>query len=190
MRVVFLCTANTGRSALADALLRARLRARGVSDVVVGSAGRLAGGVPASPLVVEVARTYGADLSTHRSTRLTDSLLAYADLVLAMAAEHRADALALVPAARSRTFLLREFARLLRRAGPRRSAEPIAAYLQRLDELRDDDSDDDVVDPYGQPVEVLWRTAADLDALVREVVASCWPRTREESEARRGWQQQ
>jgi protein-tyrosine phosphatase len=178
VQILFLCTANTGRSALAEALFRARLAARGVPDVVVRSAGRLEAGVAPSPLVVEAAARYGADLSTHRSTRLTADLLADADLVVPMAAEHRADALALLPTAASRTFLLRELARLIAHAGPRRPGEALTAYLARLDEPRDPDSrdpGDDIADPYGQPVEVLWRTAAELDALLGELTQSVWP---------------
>lgn len=184
MQVLFLCTANTGRSALADALFRAWLAARGVPDVVVRSAGRLEAGVAPSPLVVEVAATYAADLSAHRSTRLTADLLADADLVVPMAGEHRADALALLPAARPRTFLLRELARLTARAGPRRPGEALTAYLARLDQLRGvgatedagHDAGDDIADPYGQPVEVLWRTAAELDAVLGDLTESWWPR--------------
>src|SRR5512138_2170017 len=95
MLILFLCTANTGRSALAGALLSRELADRHLLEVGVRSAGRLPGGQAVSPVVADVARAYRADLSAHRSTTVTPGLVGGADLVVAMAAEHAAHALAL-----------------------------------------------------------------------------------------------
>ena len=111
LRVLFVCTANTGRSALAEALLRHHLRERAVS-ATVGSAGhRTEGGEPVSSLVEQAAGAHGGQLGRHRSRRLTAELLDDADLVVAMAAEHQDAAQALLPTVASRTFLLRDLLR-------------------------------------------------------------------------------
>jgi protein-tyrosine-phosphatase len=79
--VLFLCSGNTCRSPLAQALARRRWP----PHLVVRSAGLgAAPGQPASPGAVEVAAELGADLVEHRSQALTPRLLAEADWVIGM----------------------------------------------------------------------------------------------------------
>src|SRR5262249_55498338 len=91
--VVFVCTGNTCRSPLAEALFRRRLAERRgwaadelpARGFYVLSAGRAAGaGGPAAAEAVEVARAYGADLAAHQSRPLTADLAAQADYLVAM----------------------------------------------------------------------------------------------------------
>ena len=80
LRVLFVCTANTGRSALAEALLRAHATERGV-PVRVGSAGhRTDGGEPVSPLVEQAVGRHGG-LVVDTSSRRMDFGLAHTVLV-------------------------------------------------------------------------------------------------------------
>jgi protein-tyrosine phosphatase len=96
-RVVFVCTGNTCRSPLAEALCKKRLAARlgcSVDELpargfLVLSAGLAAMmGGEAAPEAVETARELGADLAGHRSQPLTRELLAQADHVIAMTRGH------------------------------------------------------------------------------------------------------
>jgi protein-tyrosine phosphatase len=95
--VVFLCTGNTCRSPLAEALCKRRLAdalgctpqelaARGVVVLSAGLAA-LPGG-PAALEAVEVAQGLGADLSAHRSRPLSHDLAAQADMLVAMTRGH------------------------------------------------------------------------------------------------------
>jgi protein-tyrosine-phosphatase len=97
--ILFVCTGNTCRSPLAEALCRRLLADRlgvGEADLaargyVVRSAGVAAlPGDEASPEAVEVAREFGADLSAHRSRPVDPELLAEATDVIAMTATHAA----------------------------------------------------------------------------------------------------
>ena len=95
--ILFVCTGNTCRSPLAEALCKraladrlgcdpAGLEARGF---VVRSAGVAAyPGDDPSPGAVEAARELGADLSAHRSRPLNPELLASATDVVAMTRSH------------------------------------------------------------------------------------------------------
>ena len=180
MHVLFVCTANQGRSPMAEALMRARLAERGLdSEFTVGSAGLWEGGVACSPPVVDAARALGGDLSHHRSRRLTATLVDEAGLLLGLAGHHAQAVVAARDDAQARTFTLREVARLAEAAGPRSSQEGLDAYVARLHQLRDGrpwrSPEDDVADPYGQPVEAVARTAAEIDSMLRSLLAHMWP---------------
>lgn len=178
--MLFVCTANQGRSPMAEALLRVRLAERDVAaDATVGSAGLWEGGVACSPPVVDAARALGGDLVRHRSRQLTEALVDGAGLLLGLAGEHAHAIVALRDDAGARTFTVRELARLVEEAGPRGPQEGLHDYIARLHRSREGrpwrSPEDDVADPYGQPVEAVATTAEDIDAMLRSVVAHMWP---------------
>jgi protein-tyrosine phosphatase len=163
---------------MAAALLAARLRDGGV-DATVTSAGRLAGGVPAESGAVHALAGRGIDLAAHRSTsHVTDpTVLADVDLVLGMAREHVRDVVVADPAIFPRAFTLKELVRRGRRVGRRHREETVREWLARVHagrmtlELVGDSPDDDVNDPIGGPDTAFEATAAELDALLAELVA-------------------
>ena len=90
-QILLVCTGNTCRSPMAEAMLRQKLQERGVDGVLVSSAGSGAwDGAPASEGAYLVALEHGLDLSSHRARLLTRELTAAADLVLTMARHHLA----------------------------------------------------------------------------------------------------
>ena len=115
--ILLLCAANVCRSVMAQAMLSARLAARGVA-VPVASAGLLGGGRPPPPEVVSVMAAKGIDVIGHRSRIVTADDLAAADLILGLAREHVRHAAVLLPGAWPRAFTIRELARRGRQAGP------------------------------------------------------------------------
>lgn len=110
IRVLLVCTGNSCRSAMAEGLLKRMLQEGRIENVSVRSAGTMTGGgSPASEGARTVCREVGVDLSNHRSTALSGSLLSWADLILCMEHHHAARVSELAPAASAKTHLLAEF---------------------------------------------------------------------------------
>jgi len=143
--ILLICTGNTCRSPLAEAMLRRKLQERGVEGVTVGSAGTGAwDGAPASEGAYLVALEHGLDLSSHRARLLTRELVDGSDLVLTMARHHLARAEQL--GASGKAHLLGEFA-----GGEGATAE--------------------VRDPFGGDLEGYRETYEELDAMLGAIVA-------------------
>lgn len=117
-RILTVCTGNICRSPAAEILLRSRLAALGTT-ISVSSAGTNAlegHGMPRQARQIVENNAGDAALSEaelHAGRPLNAALVKSASLVLALGLEHRAAVLELVPAATSRTFTLREFARII-----------------------------------------------------------------------------
>lgn len=89
MRLMFVCTGNTCRSAMAEAFARKVIIERGLTDMDVSSSGTSAwDGAPASDGALLVGIERSIDLSSHRAQTLTPELVRDSDLILAMGPHH------------------------------------------------------------------------------------------------------
>ena len=144
LRIAFVCTGNTCRSPIAEALARAGLAARvgarrstRIEDFgfEIASLGVMAeSGAPASPLAIEHLAGHGLDLGGHRARVATLEALVGFDHVFAMTHGHLDALRALLPPGRHRSL------ELLDPAG-RDIADPIhggsIAYERTLREIED-----------------------------------------------------
>lgn len=89
MKILFVCSGNTCRSPLAEAIARRMFSVAGRSDVEASSAGTQAwDGSSASDGAILVGIERGLDLSEHRSRMITPEIVAENDLILAMSPQH------------------------------------------------------------------------------------------------------
>ncbi|MGK2962737.1 MAG: low molecular weight protein arginine phosphatase [Gemmatimonadaceae bacterium] len=100
MKILFVCSGNTCRSPLAEAVLKRMAAEAGRGDIEVSSAGTQAwDGSPASDGSMLIGLERGLDLSAHRSRQLAPGMLEEADIVLVMAPSHLAQAKEMYPSA-------------------------------------------------------------------------------------------
>lgn len=137
----------------------------------------------------EAERRGVADAGGHRARRLRASMVDEADLIIALATEHRSEIVGLVPRALGRTFTLLEFARLTRSVVE--SSEPMshppgdlpggasfpatvraltlrAARSRGMLALHPDSLD--IEDPIGQGDDVHRRSAKSVERAVHQLV--------------------
>lgn len=111
-----MCTGNLCRSPMAEALMRAELRARGCDGIQVASVGTWASyGGAASAYAAEVLARRQIDLADHRSRPLEPEEVEDADIVVAMTSVHVREIEQALPEAGAKTFLLKEIAEVERR---------------------------------------------------------------------------
>ncbi|CAM3837697.1 low molecular weight protein arginine phosphatase [Mesobacillus zeae] len=105
-RILFVCTGNTCRSPMAEALLANK----GIPGVEVRSAGVFAAnGSDASLHAKKVMEENNLSLS-HRSSLLTESEVGWATLILTMTESHKGAVLSYFPDAAGKIYTLKEFA--------------------------------------------------------------------------------
>ncbi|MBB3156996.1 protein-tyrosine phosphatase [Microbacterium proteolyticum] len=159
-RIVVVCTANMIRSPFVAGLLSSRLASTTHDRPQVESAGTAArSGDEAAAEIVDLGRTYGLDLSTHRTRRLDDGVLATGDTVLCAERAHRRVVLDLRPDLLSSVFTVREFARLVDDEAVQAAASDWAGLVRAASRARlagrvAADEVDDVIDPVGRPQHV------------------------------------
>jgi protein-tyrosine-phosphatase len=174
--IVFICTGNRFRSVLAEAFVQ---RLTLGLPVTTESFGTLElNSAPALPEAVELARSYGLDVSRHATRCVTRTSLAETDLVLGFDASHVREAVVDAQAARARSFTMRELVRLLDDAN-RPDDGNVVARARRVIEVaaahRGDQPSrlaDDMGDPLGSPPKVFSGTATEIRELSIRLVAA------------------
>ncbi|MFH1888739.1 MAG: L-threonylcarbamoyladenylate synthase [Candidatus Omnitrophota bacterium] len=111
--VIFICTGNSCRSVMAKFLLEKALEDKNRNDVEVLSAGiMMLKGLKASEEVKGLLANEGIDSSAHRSQMVTREMLKRSDIILVMERLHEKRIVEMVPEAKNRLFLLKEFAKM------------------------------------------------------------------------------
>ena len=137
--ILFVCSGNTCRSAMAEGLFKKMLRERNEDnrrfDII--SAGIFAPpGMSPTPEAIKVMTEQGIDISRHTAAQVQEDLIKKADLILVMSNNHKDYIKTKFTFAKSKIYLLKEFAQI----GEFKSIQKTGEYYE-------------VVDPLGRPIE-------------------------------------
>ncbi len=110
MKIMFICTGNICRSAMAEAMLKKMLKESKKENVEVYSCGLSAynGDVPTQN-AIDTMYEYGIDLKNHRATNIGSSNIENMDLILCATLSHKMFAIRLYPELKEKIFTLREY---------------------------------------------------------------------------------
>ncbi|NMA03414.1 MAG: low molecular weight protein arginine phosphatase [Clostridiales bacterium] len=164
--ILFVCTGNTCRSAMAEALFKHILKNRKdkLKNIKAISAGIYAWeGDGASLGAIEVLREKGIDAMEHSSRLLTPELVEEADLILTMTSNHKRAILDICPEVRKKTYTLKEYVFNHNSKGSYISDGNLSVgNLEGLDH--------DIKDPYGQSVDVYRESAEEIEKYLHMLI--------------------
>ena len=91
MKIMFICTGNICRSAMAEAMMKQMLQERGKTNIEVCSSGIYAdtGDIPTENAIEVMQENYNIDLSRHRATNIKESQIEKMDLILCATLSHK-----------------------------------------------------------------------------------------------------
>ena len=146
--ILFVCTGNTCRSAIAEGMFKKMLeeRTKGNSKIKVISAGISAlPGISPTFEAISVMFEQGIDISQHYAQELQEELIKKADLILVMTNEHKEYIHKEFPFAQNKTFLLKKF-----------------SINNKSESNQNNDRNYEIIDPIGRKIEFYRIIAREL----------------------------
>lgn len=109
-KIMFICTGNICRSAMADALMK-KLAKDSNKDIEVYSCGIFAedGDMPTFN-AVEAIKEYDVDLKLHRATNIRNSKIEDMDIILCATVSHKNNVINMYPNLKDKIFTIKEYA--------------------------------------------------------------------------------
>ncbi|MBE5819453.1 MAG: low molecular weight protein arginine phosphatase [Clostridiales bacterium] len=146
MKVMFICTGNICRSAMAHRMLEKRVKDLNRDDIEVYSCGVFAyNGDEPTNQGIEVMKNYAVDLKAHRATNIHNSNIEDMDIILCATTSHKNNVINMYPDLEEKIFTIKEY----------------VGYNKE---------DLDIADPWGLSTKVYENCAEEIDDCVEKII--------------------
>lgn len=111
MKIMFICTGNICRSAMAEWLLKKKIEDKKIENIEVYSSGVYAqdGDISTWEAKRVMMDEYAINMSKHRATNIVNSNIKEMDLILCATSRHKRDVLRIYPELEGKVFTMKEY---------------------------------------------------------------------------------
>lgn len=142
MKIMFICTGNICRSAMAHRMLEKRLEDIGNKEIEVYSCGIYAeNGDGSTYHAINTMKDYNVDLSKHRATNIRNSNIEEMDLILCATNAHKQEVIYMYPNLKDKVLTMKEY-------------------------VQNDTKELDIKDPWGYDSYVYTRCAEEINEVI------------------------
>jgi len=145
MKIMFICTGNICRSAMAHCILEDKLH--GTEHEVYSCGTYAEDGNQSTFSAIEVMREYGLNLKNHKATNIRNSKIEEMDLILCMTWSHKNMAIQMYPDLKDKIYTFKEYV--------------------NYDETG---KDIDIKDPWGYDIDVYRFCASEIDKCINKLI--------------------
>lgn len=149
MKIMFICTGNICRSAMAHWLMKKKIEDLGIKNVEIYSSGIYAqDGETSTYEAKTVMEEYDVDLSKHKATNIKNSNINEMDLILCATKSHKYAVIDIFPKLKEKTYTMKEYVNYNRQ------------YHDNID----------IKDPWGYDIETYRSCAAEIDEVLNLLI--------------------
>ena len=145
IKIMFVCTGNICRSAMADKMLAKRVEEENLNIEVYSSGTFAENGDYPTVEAIEAMEEYGVDLKQHRATNIRRSNIEEMDLILCATTTHKNMVLQLYPNLAGQVYTMKEY-------------------------VGDTQNGIDISDPWGYDLAVYRKCAAEIEKIIKKIV--------------------
>lgn len=146
MKIMFICTGNICRSAMAHKLMEKKIKDNNIKDIEIYSCGVFASdGDLATYNAEEVMKEYNVDLKSHKATNIKNSKIEEMDLILCATTSHKNTVLQMYPNLKGKVYTMKEY-------------------------VKEEKENLDIKDPWGYEMEIYRFCAGEIDKVLEKLI--------------------